>query len=54
MYELVLSREAQRVYRAAELALARKLANCFARLETDPRAGNNVKPLKGPLAGFFR
>lgn len=54
MYRVVLSREAQGVYADAELPLARKLANCFARLEANPRAGNNVKPLKGPLVGFFR
>jgi mRNA interferase RelE/StbE len=23
-------------------------------LETDPRAGNNIKALKGPLAGAYR
>lgn len=54
MYEVVLSRESQRVYGAAEVELARKLARCFTRLEMDPVSGNNVKALKGPLAGLFR
>lgn len=54
MYEVVLSRDAQRVYVAADVPLARKLAKCFARLETDPRSGNNVKRLTGPLAGLLR
>ena len=35
-------------------SLARKLAKCLARLEDDPRAGNQVKKLSGPLAGMFR
>lgn len=42
------------MYGAAGVALARKLARCFTRLEADPRAGNNIKALKGPLAGLFR
>jgi mRNA interferase RelE/StbE len=31
-----------------------KLARCFAALERNPRAGNNVKALKGRLAGSYR
>lgn len=54
MYRIELSREAERVYRRADPPLARKLARCFASLETDPRAGNNVKALKGPLSGAYR
>jgi mRNA interferase RelE/StbE len=54
MYEVVLSREAERVFAAADVALGRKLARCFARLEADPRSGNNVKKQSGPLAGLFR
>ena len=54
MYKLELSREAQRFYERADKSVAKKLARCFQSLETDPRAGNNVKALKGPLAGTFR
>lgn len=54
MLEVVLTREAERVYARADAALGRKMAKCFARLEADPRAGNNVKRLSGPLAGMFR
>jgi mRNA interferase RelE/StbE len=57
MYELVLSREAQRFYQRCDQPAARKLARCFAALEQDPRpprAGNNVKPLKGPFTGSIR
>jgi mRNA interferase RelE/StbE len=54
MYKLELSREAQRFYERAEKSVAKKLARCFQSLETDPKAGNNVKALQGPLAGAFR
>jgi mRNA interferase RelE/StbE len=54
MYKLVLSDEARRTYEKAQVPLARKLAKCFARLEDDPRAGNNVKALTGQLAGLWR
>jgi mRNA interferase RelE/StbE len=54
MYKVELSREAQKAYDRADRPLARKLARCFASLEVDPRAGNNVRSLQGPLAGSFR
>jgi mRNA interferase RelE/StbE len=54
MYKVVLSREAERTYKQAEASLARKLARCFVHLEKDPRAGNNVKRLTGPLGGLYR
>jgi mRNA interferase RelE/StbE len=54
MYKLELSREAQRFYERAEKSVAKKLARCYQSLETDPKAGNNVKALRGPLAGAFR
>ena len=54
MFEVVLTREAERVFARADAALAKKLAKCFAGLENDPRGGNNVKRLAGPLAGMFR
>ncbi|HEV7302169.1 MAG TPA: type II toxin-antitoxin system RelE/ParE family toxin [Tepidisphaeraceae bacterium] len=54
MYNVELSREAQRFYDRCDPATARKLARCFQSLEKNPRQGNNVKPLKGPLAGSLR
>jgi mRNA interferase RelE/StbE len=54
MYKVELSREAQRFYNRADAPTAKKLARCFQALESDPRAGNNVKPLKGTFAGAFR
>lgn len=54
MYKLELSREAERFYRQCDAPLAKKLARCFQSLEKNPRQGNNVKPLKGKLAGSYR
>lgn len=54
MYKVVLSREAQRFFERCDSVVARKLTRCFESLEANPRAGNNVKALKGPLAGSYR
>ncbi len=54
MYKLELSREAQRFYERCDKAVAKKLTRCFESLERNPRSGNNVKSLKGPLAGSYR
>jgi mRNA interferase RelE/StbE len=54
MYKVELSREAQRFFNRADKPVAKKLARCFEALESDPRAGNNVKALKGQLTGSFR
>ena len=54
MFEVVLAPEAAAFFAAADRPLALKLARCFQRLETAPRSGNNVKPLKGDHAGYLR
>jgi len=54
MYRVELSRETQRFFERCGPAIARKLARCFAALERNPRAGNNVKALKGHWAGSYR
>jgi mRNA interferase RelE/StbE len=54
MYRVELSREAQRFYERCDKAVSKKLSRCFESLERDPRAGNNVKSLKGHLAGSYR
>jgi len=54
MYRVELSREARRFYQRCDKPVAGKLSRCFAALEKDPRAGNNVKALKGQLAGSYR
>lgn len=52
MYRLVLLREALRVYARVDQPAAPQ-ARCFAALEQGPRGGNNVKPLKGKVAGAY-
>ena len=54
MYNLELSREAQRFYKACDKPIANKLARCFQSLEKDPRRGNNIKALTGKYAGSYR
>jgi mRNA interferase RelE/StbE len=54
MYRIELSREAQRFYERCEKSVSRKLARCFESLERDPRAGNNIKALKGRFSGAYR
>jgi mRNA interferase RelE/StbE len=54
MFKVELSHEAQRFYEQSEKTVAKKLARCFQSLEKDPRAGNNIKALKGRFAGSYR
>jgi mRNA interferase RelE/StbE len=54
MFKLELSREAERFFHQCDKVLAKKRARCFASLEQDPRAGNNVKALKGRFDGSYR
>ena len=54
MYSVELSREAQRFYERCDKPVSRKLARCFQSLETNPRKGNNVKPLGGKFRGCYR
>ena len=54
MFKVELSREAQRFFERCDHAVAKKLARCFQALERNPRAGNNVKALKGHFQGSYR
>jgi len=54
MYELVLTREAQRFYERADPPLVRRLHRCFEQLRKNPYEHPNTKRLRGPLAGYFR
>ncbi len=54
MYRLELSREAERFYERCDKSVAKKLDRCFESLEKNPRVGNNIKSLKGRLAGSYR
>lgn len=54
MFEVVLSAEARRFLGRCDAGLRRRLERCFESLERDPREGNNIKRLTGPLAGAWR
>jgi mRNA interferase RelE/StbE len=54
MYKVVLLPRAEKAFARAEAPLARKLAGAFESLEVNPLRHRNIKPLVGPLKGFFR
>jgi mRNA interferase RelE/StbE len=54
MFKVVLLPKAEKTFAQADAPLARKLAGCFASLETDPLHHPNIKPLTRPLKGMFR
>jgi mRNA interferase RelE/StbE len=54
MFEVYLSREAEKVYLNANPKTTRLLDNCFKNLEESPLLGPNIKRLKGKLEGSFR
>lgn len=54
MYRVELSLEAEKAYRKANTALAKKLANCLERLEEAPYFHPNIKALKGDYSGYYR
>ena len=53
-YRVQLSLEAEKAYRKANTALAKKLARCLERLEESPRLHPKVKALKGDYSGYYR
>lgn len=54
MYSLQLTRDAQRFYEEADVALARRLNRCFEQLKQDPHDHPNIKRLKGAFSGCYR
>ena len=52
-YSVLLSRQAKRYFASAPVPLARRLAQVFEVLESDPRPSGS-KPLKGTLEGLVR
>lgn len=54
MYELKLTRKAQKFYENADTSLARRLNQCFDQLRQDPYSLSNVKAMKGNYEGCFR
>ena len=54
MFEVYLSREAEKIYLKAAPKTTRLLENCFRHLEESPLSGPNIKCLRGKLEGSFR
>lgn len=54
MFEVYLSREAEKIYLKANPKTSRLLDKCFKHLEESPFAGPDIKRLKGKLEGSFR
>ena len=54
MYDIALTRNAQKFYEQAEDKTVRKLNRCFAQFKKNPYEHPNIKSLKGPLSGNFR
>ena len=53
MYEVRLSRRAQRYYERVPPDMARRLDRCFATLHENPFGGGDIKPVKGE-PGIYR
>jgi len=49
MYEVLLTRDAQKFYQNADASLVRRLNRCFDQLRRNPYEHPNIKRLKGPL-----
>ena len=54
MYEIVLTRKAQKTYQQVNNSLVSKLNRCFEQLSQNPYQHPNIKRLKGKLKGRFR
>jgi mRNA interferase RelE/StbE len=54
MFEVYLSREAEKIYLKATPKTTRLLDRCFRDLEESPLSGPDIKRLKGKLEGSFR
>ena len=54
MYEVLLTRDAQKFYQDAGAPLVRRLNRCFDQLRRNPYEHPNIRRLKGPLAGYWR
>ena len=49
-----LAEAARRFFEDADAPLQRRLDRCFNMLAVEPRRHNNIKPLHGQFAGFWR
>jgi len=54
IYEIHLTRNAQKSYLDADDPLTKRLNRCFDQLRQGPYEHPNISRLKGPLAGYWR
>ena len=54
MYEIVISREAEKQYKKQDARAKRRINRCINTLEKDPLSGTRVKRLHGQLEGKHR
>jgi mRNA interferase RelE/StbE len=54
VWEIILTKPAEKVYDKANKEIRRRLDKCFKKLEKNPLYGNNIKPLTGELKGLLR
>lgn len=54
MYEIILSREAEKYYQKQDKDTKRRLNKCIDHLSQEPFSGLNIKRLHGELEGKYR
>ncbi len=54
IWEIVLTKPAEKVYDKSTKEIHRRLDRCFKSLEKNPHYGNNIKYLTGELKGLLR
>ena len=54
MYEILLTRKAQKCYDKAAAELISELNQCFDNLSQSPYQGSDIKKLKGNFFGYWR
>jgi len=54
VWEIDLTRPAERVYDKVSRSVRERLDECFGSLEQNPFHGGNIKTLTGSLKGFYR
>ncbi|BAY92377.1 type II toxin-antitoxin system RelE/ParE family toxin [Tolypothrix sp. LEGE 11397] len=54
MYELALTRKAQKFYEEVDISLVERLNRCFDQLRENPYEHPNIKRLKGKFSGLLR
>lgn len=54
IWEIVLTKPAEKVYGKSSKEMHRRLYRCFETLEKNPHYGSNIKQLSGELKGLLR